>query len=277
MTFQAALHLGDSELELSYFVPEQLVENRDVSILLAQTYAKKQGDLFFVSNDITIPKLFETVNFLLQDTKSGILDNVHVENGMFYLSMRFNGTELEHISSALLEATKRFENVGVTYLGPNPGLDSILRESFSSTKLTNVSWEYDMPKNAFVSTPINDLGDEWVAEVRYMTKNDVVPQLFKTKEKIENPEKSGFNVISEKDHLYELTFSNRGSMIREYHLRSYERKIVRFTRHLHYRDHKIMVETAIPTVQTRELLQVLSMTNEKYPMFNLKLLAIEDL
>ena len=276
-TFQAALHLGDSGLELSYFIPEQLVENRDVSILLAQTFAKKQGDLFFVSNDITIPRLFETVKSLLQNTTSGILDNVHVENGIFYLSMRFNSVELGHISSALLDSTKRFENVGVSYLGPNPGLDSILRESLPSTRLTNVIWEYDMPKNAFSSTPINDLGDEWVAEVRYMTKNDVVPQLFKTREKIENPEKAGFKVISEKDHLYELTFSNRGSMIREYHIKSYERKIVRFTRHLHYKDQKISVETAIPTVQTRDLLQVLSMTNEKYPMYKLKLLAIEDL
>ena len=276
-SFQSALHFGDSSLELSYFVPEQLVENRDMSILLAQTNAKKQGDLYFVSNEITQPRLYESLQIFLQGAKSGILDNVYLENGFFFLSMRFNSLEMEKFSTALLDLTKRFESVGVEYLGPNPGLDRVLRESISRTSLTNVKWEYDMPNSSFQSSPLNALGEEWVADIRYMTKNDVVPQLFRTKDKIENPQKHGFNVISEEDHLYEMTLSNRGSMIREYHLRSYEKKIVRFTRHLHYADEKVRVETAIPTVQTRDLLQVLSMTNDSYPMFNLKILQIEDI
>lgn len=276
-TFQSALHVGDRELELSYFVPEKFVENRDMSILLAQTNARKQGDLYFVSNDISLPRLYESLKIFLQDAKSGILDNIYLENGTFFVSMRFNSVEMAKFSAALLDSTKKIENLGIEYLGPNPGLDNILIENKTRTGLTNVMWEYDMPKSSLLSTPINALGDEWVAEVRYMTKNDVVPQLFRTMEKIEEPEKSGFNIISEKDHLYEMTFSNRGSMIREYHLRSYERKIVRFTRHLHFSNESIRVETVIPTVQTRDLLQVLSQSNDTFPLYNLRLIAIEDL
>ncbi len=276
-SFQSALHFGDSSLEFSYFVPEQLVENRDMSILLAQTNARKQGDLYFVNNEITQSGLFDSLQLFLQGAKSGILDNVYLEDGFFFLSMRFNSLEMEKFSSALLDLTKRFDGVGVEYLGPNPGLDSTLKESISRASITNVKWEYDMPRSSLQSSPLNALGEEWAADIRYMTKNDVVPQLFRTNDKIEDPKKYGFNVISEKDHLYEMTLSNRGSMIREYHLRSYEKKIVRFTRHLHYADEKVRVETAIPTVQTRDLLQVLSMTNDSYPMFNLKILQIEDI
>jgi hypothetical protein len=276
-SFQAALHFGDTSLELSYFAPERLVENREISILLAQTNARKQGDLYFVSNEINQPMLFESLQTILQGAKSGILDNVYLENGYFFFSMRFNSAEMAKFSAAILDLTKRFESVGVEYLGPNPGLGHILGESASRTGLTNVKWEYDMPESSFNSTPISALGKEWVADVRYMTKNDVVPQLFRTRDKIENPKKHGFNVVSEKDHLYEMTLSNRGSIIREYHLRSYERKIVRFTRHLHYVDEKLIVETAIPTVQTKDLLQAISLTEESFPNFNIKLLRVNDI
>lgn len=276
VTFQSAMHFGDKGLEFSYFVPEQLVENRDMAILIAQTNARKQGDLYFVSSDITVPMLDESLRLILQDAKSGILDNVYLKNGTFFLSMRFSSIEMAEFSSAILHFTKRFESLGVAYLGPNPGLDSIMKENTLSTKLTNVIWEYDIPRSSFGSSPVSELGEEWVSEVRYMTSNDVVPLLFKTKEKIEDPVKSGFSVISEKDNLYELTFNNRGSMIREYHARSYERKIVRFARHLHFKDEKMRVETIIPSVQTRDLLQVLSLTNDKYPMFNLTITAVEE-
>ena len=74
-----------------------------------------------------------------------------------------------------------------------------------------------------------------------------------------------------------MTLSNRGSIIREYHLKSYERKIVRFTRHLHYVDEKVIVETVIPTVQTKDLLQVISLTEESFPNFNIKLLQVNDI
>ncbi len=276
-TFQSAIHIGEGNFEFSYFVPEKIAESRDMAILIAQTSARKRGDLYFVTNNITNSKSLDSLRLILEDAKSSVLDNIYVENGALYFSMRFSSTEMSKFSNVLLKFTKSFEAVEVAYLGPNPGLEATLIQNEHNTGLTRAVWEYSMPKNSFISSPINALGDEWVSDIRYMTKNDVVPQIFKTKDSIEDPEKSGFNVISEKDHIYELTFSNRGSMIREYHNRSYERKIVRFERHLHYKDETMRVDTVIPSVQTRDLLQVLSLVNEKYPAFNLRLVSITEI
>lgn len=275
--FQYALHMGKENFEFSYFVPEHLVENREISILLAQSNARKQGDLYFVSNKVSTPGPFDSLNLALQGSKSSVLDNVYMDEGTFYFSFRFNSTEMADFSSNILNFTKQFENLGISYLGPNPGLYNILKETAFRNRLTRVIWEYEIPIESFVNTPIRALGDEWVSEVRYMTNDDVSPQLFKTGRKLENAEESGFHVISEKDHLYEITFSNRGSMTREYHNKSYDRKIVRFLRHLSYKDGKMLVETVIPSVQTRDLLQVLSSTYEKHSEFDLRLVSIEDL
>jgi hypothetical protein len=276
-SFQSAIHIGEGDFEFSYFVPEKIAESRDMAIIIAQTNARKRGNLYFVTNNITNSNSLESLRLILEDAKSSVLDNIYVENGALYFSMRFSSIEMSKFSNVLLKFTKNFEAVEVAYLGPNPGLDSTLIENKPNTGLTRAIWEYDMPKDSFVSAPINALGDEWVSDIRYMTKNDVVPQIFKTKEAIEDPENSGFNVISEKDHIYELTFSNRGSMIREYHNRSYERKIVRFERHLNYKNEMMRVDTVIPSVQIKDLLQVLSLVNAKYPAFNLKLVSISEI
>lgn len=275
-TFQSALHIGESELELSFFVPDHLLENREISILLAQNNAMKQGDLYFVTNNISTPGLVDSIRVVLENSVSGVLDNLYLKDGTYYLSIRFSNSEIEHFSRSILEFTKQFDNLGIAFLGPSPGLDSVLSECNLRTRLARMIWEFDMPSGSFSTTPLNELGREWVSEVRYMTKNDVVPQIFKTLDPIEDPGKAGFNVISEKDHLYELTFSNRGAMMKEYHAKSYDRKIVRFSRHLHYRNEKLSVETVIPAVQSRDLLQVLAATSEKYPMYNLNLISIED-
>ncbi len=275
-SFQSAIHLGEGDFEFSYFVPEKIAENRDIAILMAQTNARKQGDLYFVNQNLSNSSTYDSLRLILEGAKSSVLDNTYAENGTFYSSIRFNSVEMSKFSTVLLKFTKTFDELEVAYLGPNPGLDVIMKENAFGTGLTRATWEYEVPENSFISTPINALGNEWVSEIRYMTKDDVVPQIFKTSEQIRDPEKSGFNVISEKEHIYELTFSNRGSMIREYHARSYDKKIVRYERHLHYKDGIMRIDTVIPTVQIRDLLQVLSITNEKYPSFNLNLLYIHE-
>lgn len=275
MSFQSALHFGEGNLELSYFIPEALNENREVSILLAQTKAKKDGGLYFMNYPFSQPTIFKALEEMFSNGASAVLDNVFLEDGDYYLSIRFHSNHLAFLSDYLMNYSDSIDGLNISYLGKNPGLPQILAEVSRVSDIARIDWSVTVPDENNDNELYQRLGNEWVSEVRYMTTGKRFSELFRTAEKIKDPEGSGLRVISEEENLYEQQFKNKNSFVGAYHKKSYESRVIRFSRNLHYVDGKLHVSGVIPRMQTRNLLRILAQCKEDFPDWNLTIDAID--
>ncbi len=276
-SLQSGLHFGENELELSYFIPEELSELREIAIFIAQTKAQKHGSLYFVNYSLSSPMLFSALKMIRSVSHSTVLDSLMLKDGQYYLSMRFNKQDLRIISDSILKVSGDIPGLSISYLGNNNGLDSILNGLSETSKLVRFQWKMSIPEDYQNTEPFGSLGDEWVSEIRFMTKSNHVSEIFRTKKPLENPEKKGITIISEENNLYEYQFLSDNSMISTYHAKSYDARILRFGRMLHYKDGVLSVSSVVPKIQTDQLLQVLTLCREAFPKWDLTLSKIEEL
>ncbi len=274
---QSGLHFGENELELSYFIPEELAELREMSIFIAQTKAQKHGNLYFVNYTLSSQLLFNALGAIRNDSHSTVLDSLVLKDGQYYLSLRFNRQDLRTISNAILTGSDQIPGLSISYLGENEGIDNFLNQLNETSKLVKFQWEIIVPEEHRLAEPFGVLGDEWVSEIRFMTKSNQVSEIFRTRNPLDDPERKGLHVISEKDNLYEYQFTSDNSFIRKYHAEAYDSRILRFGRLLHYKDGHLKVSSVVPKVQTDQLLKVLTACRDAFPAWDLTLSHIEEL
>ncbi len=276
-SFQFGIHFGESELELTYFIPEKMAESREIAIFIAQAKAQKQGNLYFVNYNLPNPALFSALKSVGVASRSTVMDSLQLQNGEYYLSMRFNGRDLKAISDTLLKYSGEIAGLSVSYLGENQGLGSILTQVKEESNLTRVEWEVKIPEDSGKFSVFRDLGDEWVSEVRFMSKSDRISHVVRTKEPNEHPEANDLYPISPKENLYEHQFKVDDSLVSEFHARANEAKLLRFGRILHFEDGLLRIASIIPKVQTTEILKILTKCNNLYPEWNLTLSNIQEI
>lgn len=274
--FQSGLHFGESELDLSYFIPEELAESREIAIFIAKTNAQRHGSLFLINYTLSHPMLFSALNSVWSSSHSTVMDSLMLYNGDYHLSLRFNSNEMKEISDILLKFSGEIPGLSVNYLGSSGGFSSILKEVCDTTKLVRFEWEVTLPKDALNLDPFRILGDEWVSEVRFMTKSHLVSELIRTKLPLAEPKKNGLTVVSEKDNLYEFGFRSDRSLISDFHTRAYDSRLLRFGRELHFKDGTLKIANVIPKVQTDEMINILTKSKAAYPEWDLTLSKIED-
>lgn len=277
MPFQSGIHFGENELELSYFIPEALAESREIAIFIAKTNAQKHGTLYFINYTLADPVLFSSLSSVGSQSNSTVMDSLMLLNGKYHLSLRFNSAENQSISNLILKFCSEIPGLTVTYLGKNNGFDTMIKNFSKSTDLVRFEWEVDLPDGAEEITPFMQLGDEWVSEVRFMTKSHQVSELIKTRKPLIEPEKEGIVVVSEKDNLYEYHFRSDRTIISDFHTRAYNSKILRFGRSLHFKDGNLRIANVIPKVQSDEMINILTKSKADYPDWNLTLSNIEEI
>ncbi len=276
-SFQFGLNFADNELELSYFIPEEMAESREIAIFIAQSKARKQGGLYFVNYILPDPTFFSALKSIGTVSRSTVMDSLLLKNGEYYLSIRFNRNDLKAISKTLLKYSGEIPGLSVGYLGDNQGLKSVLSQVNEESNLVRFEWEVDVPEDSRKVDPFRSLGDEWVSEIRFMSKSDRISQIVRTKEALKTPEKNGLYPVSPKDNLYEYQFKADGSLISDFHARANNAKLLRFGRILHYEEGLLRIASIIPKAQVDEMLKILRKSNEKFQDWNLTLANIQDL
>lgn len=276
-SFQFGLQFGENELELSYFIPEEMAESREIAIFIAQAKAQKQGGLYFVNYNLHNPTLFSALKSVGTASRSTVMDSLQLQNGEYFLSMRFNRNDLKAISDILLKYSGEIPGLSVGYLGDSHGLSSVLSEVNKESDLVRFEWEATVPENSRRFEPYRVLGDEWVSEVRFMSKSESISQIVKTRDAIEEPEKKGLCPVSISDNLYGYLLKSDSSIISEFHSRANDSKLLRFGRILHYSDGLLRIASIVPKIQSAEMLKILTKCSEAFPEWNLTLSNILDI
>ncbi len=275
-SLQSALHFTDKGLDISYFIPEEFEKNREVSIFLQQSNATKEGNIFFMSYALGIQNLHDALEEQLKKGKTMVVDNMLLTGGNYLLSCRMHSSDLSVFSDALLKYTKLLPGLGVSYVGSNPGMPSILKEIKATSSLKSFVWEVTVPEEHRNATFYPYFPNEWVAETRYMTTGAITSHLVKTEKPVEDPESKGINVISLKENLYEMTFEQPDPFLNFYFKSVYEARLLRFWRTLHYLDGLLKFRAILPEVLSKHFLKVLSDCNNKFPDWKLTITGVED-
>ena len=276
-SFQSALHFTEKGLDISYFIPEEFENNREISIFLQQSGATKESNIYFMSYAPGIPKLQDALSEQLSNGKSMIVDNMLLTGGNYMLSCRMNSSNLGTFSNYLLKYTKTLPGLGVSYVGPNPGMPAILGEIKSTLNVKSFVWEVNVPEKHQKETFYPYFPDEWVAETRYMTTGNVTSHLVKTDKPVVEPESKGITTVSAKENLYELTFEQPDPFLNFYFKRVFEVKLLRFWRTLHFKDGALKFRAIVPEVLSKHFLKVLADCNTKFPEWELAITEVEDI
>lgn len=273
--FQSGMHFSDHDLEFSYFIPAKMAENRDLSILLAQTGAVRYGDLYFMNNTVSNSALYDAFDGLRGRCQSFVIDSLLIDHGKYLLSIRFNDRNLSEFSNAVMHFATEVSGLSLQYLGKSPGLKTVMNEVSQAGALTKLGLSVRPPGGRLDSEPFRYLGDEWVAEIRYMTKGVPISVLFKTENPVVEPDKHGFCTISEEENLYEYLLVDSNSFSSKLHSILYESRIVRFGRLMHYKNGILNLQNTIPRIQVNEMLQILNKFESYFPDWNLSINSIE--
>lgn len=276
-TFQSALHFGDGQLELSYFVPEELVSQRELSIFLAQAKARKEGDVYFVNYPLESQDIFNALGESLSSGKSAIVDGTLLRKGTYYQSLRFHSSDLPHFSDSILKYSGLLEDFNISFLGPSPGIETILRSVRETVELSSFSWRVEIPGKYLEKPPYSVLPDEWVSETRFLTRGESISELIRTVKPIEDPDSNGFHTVSSKDNLYEHSFRNLDPFMQTYFSSMYEARAVRFCRGLHFHDGVLDFSVVIPKVLSEVMLKALTRCHDEFPDWKLILTQSHDL
>lgn len=274
-SFQSGLHFGENELELSYFIPEEIAQSREISIFIAKSNAEKKGNLHFVNYTLTDPELFQALKSVATESHSIVLDSLMLHRGEYLISLRFNRKDLKIISDLILRFSSDVRGFSVNYLGRNPGMDAIMSDVKGTSELVRFEWETFIEEDSDSSEPFSLLGDEWVSENRFMTKANLVSEVFRTREPLTENRRKGFTTISSDEHLYERTYTPNESLMNTFRGYSYDSRILRFWRTLHFNKGLLRVSFVIPKVQTETMLKVLAKCRRDYPNNEMTLTNIE--
>lgn len=276
-TFQSALHFGDKSLELSYFIPEELGENREVAIFLAQANARREGNVHFMNYSLSQQDLFSALTDQVVGGKSSVVDNMLLTKGNYLLSCRFHSSDRNFFSKSVLKYANLLDGLGISYLGPNPGIHEILNDIKKSVSLRNFEWQVRIPDEILHQPPFSILPEEWVAETRYMTTGQSISGLLKTAKPVQKVVENGLSIVSEQSNLYEFPLESLTMFLEEYFSKAYESRLVRFRRVLHFKNGILRFNAVIPKVLSESLVGVLGHCNSKFPEWQLRLNNISDL
>lgn len=277
LSLQSAIHFSDNDLDVSYFIPEELEDNRDVSLFLAQTKATKEGNVFFLTYKSKINNLYDSLTAQFVGDMSLILDNAVLTNGKYILSCRLHSSDLTTLSENILKYAGMMKGLGITYLGSNPGMPSILDEIKKTVGMRSFEWEVSVPEKFLKESFYRFLPDEWVGEARYMTTGRNASHLIKTSKPVPELENSCMKPVSAVKNLYDLTCENMDPLLDYYFKSVYEARLFRFWRTIHFKDGVLRLRAILPTILTSRYMNVLSNCNVKFSDWGLTLTAVREI
>lgn len=277
ISFQSAIHFSRDKTELSYFIPEEISENREIAMLLAQSKSERQGSVYFLSHDLMNEDLDHALNSHLTEEKTTVVDNLFLEGGVYKLSLRLHSSDLGNFSRSTLQDSKSLPGLGVSYVGPSPGMPAIMNEIKGSVGLKNFEFEAEVPEEIQQAGIFSILPDEWVGENRYLTSGKAISELVATDGVIEDAEKHGIVRISPDANLYSVPFNTLPQLLDMYFSGVYESRIIRFWRTLHYRNGILKFRIIVPEPLSEGYLRVLANCDAKYPDWNLIITNIDQL
>lgn len=269
MHFQAGLMLGEKTVDVSCFIPDDLEQNREVSIFLAQNKVRRMNRNFILNFSFEDPAVHNALTDIVTTMNSVIIDNLTLKNGVYYISFRFHSSEMTKISNEILKHSSESNKIGINYLGKNPGINFIASEARSYTPLVGVSFETSPPKDFLNGKLMKALGDTWVSEARYMSNTEMSSYVVRTQEQISEPEKYGISVIDQESNLYGCEIFV--PMLSNYLKKSYESRIIRMRRTLALEDGILKAGIIVPEITSSEILNVLSDTGREMPDWKLTL------
>lgn len=275
MSFQAGVIFGKENMEISCFIPEELEDNREVSIFLAQNKVKKHKKNFILNFTFDNQEVYNALHSTVDGLKSMVLDNLIMSNGTYYVSFRFSSRELTNVSNIVMRYAPLVEEVGVDYLGDNPGIENVMSEISEFTPLIRFEFSFEPPEKMPADNIIHALGNEWVTEARFMSSSPIFSQLIRTREKISNPEKYGIYKVDEDQNLYETEMDI--PIMNSYFLKSYDFRMLRFQRSMHYKEGKFKVGVTVPDILSSDYLRILSDTSNEFPDWNLTITKVSKI
>lgn len=275
ISFQSGLRVSNDKMKLTFFIPGEIRTHREVSMLLSQADSVKEGNAYFLNYPVRNDMLQEAISNIIFEGKTVVIDNLLLQDGVYLLSMRLHSSEMGSFSDRTLKYTRSLPGLGITHLGPSPGIPTILKEIGNSVYLKNFEFEVEVPEKIRESSLLSVLPDEWAGENRYLKSGGHPPELIVTNSKMPDAEENGIGVISHDKRLYSVQFGELLEFMRLYYDRVYSSGIIRFWRGLHYRNGILKFGSVIPEQLSDAYTRVLSNCNDEFPEWNLVITNID--
>ena len=253
-TLPATVFMEDNATYLNVFFPKDNENDTHFKILLRRFDAIERKDGYVVRDRINNIKDMRIVSDLLS-VPSMVLNRLDIYKGEMHFYSRFHDNFSPEVSEALSRYSADNENTRIEWLGPSPGITSILELINSKYPISLLSYQVPVEQDDEI---LNNLisGDQYLMEIEnsQSTGNKFKMLVYSSKPVID-PESRGFRTISDEDCIYETHGSNR--FLSEIRRRANNIPVIRLRYFVKKLGNTMEAYLFIPTNQTHEYYSLL--------------------
>ncbi|OWP56915.1 MAG: hypothetical protein B2I17_03435 [Thermoplasmatales archaeon B_DKE] len=215
-----------NKVEIYLFLPEEASKQLENRIFLEKYHAKLSNNtwVIFLSDDIVADILPLSKVAMIN---SVYFETMYMENGIFNLNFKFHGSDLQAISSnvmQLISAGGSNLSISMNYMGPRRSVSDSLRIISSHFMLFSVSFISRPPApNKLLEE--NPLGLVWSRYIRFQSEEENLHGLYQIKGKPFSMK--GVNTINESEGIYETITTN--PVLKEFALMANAQSLARFS------------------------------------------------
>ncbi|MCL5881678.1 MAG: hypothetical protein M1592_03740 [Candidatus Thermoplasmatota archaeon] len=226
--------------------------NSKIDMLLSRFHAVEKEDSFVVDARINNVKDLAVINRLIH-LPSFIVNRSDMSRGFINIYARFHSSQSDAVSSLLAEYTSDGMNARVDWLGPSPGITSIMDLINSEYPISLIT--YELPMNGEEDPIRAIMSDDVMAEVSSSPSTDGT---FTTVLYSRNPihgNIEGISPVYQEDGIYGLNMRNSFFiMVRD---RANEEHIMRTRSFIRPVDGKLQVTVFLPTASIYEYYSII--------------------
>ena len=234
----------------TYFTRDS--RNAKIDMLLSRFHAIEKENSFVVDTRINNVKDLAVINKLMR-LPSFIVNRSDMSGGFINIYARFHSSQADAVSSLLAEYTADGMNARVDWLGPSPGITSIMNLINSEYPVSLVT--YELPMNGSEESLREILSGEVMAEASNTQGND---GSFSTVLYSQNPihgNVEGLSPISPDDCLYSMEMRNSFlTMVRD---KANEQHIMRTRFFIKPAGERLQITVFLPTTSTYEYYSII--------------------
>ncbi len=194
----------NDESWMSTYFPKDS-RNSKIDLLLSRFRAVEKDDSFVVDTRINNVKDLAVINKLIH-LPSFIVNRSDMSGGFINLYARFHSSQIDHVSSLLAEYTSDGMNARVDWLGPSPGITSIMDLINSEYPISVIT--YDLPMNGDEESIRSILsGDIMVEASNSLAKDGIFSTVLYSGNPIHG-NVDGISPISPEDGIYSMEMRN---------------------------------------------------------------------
>lgn len=199
------LYSNNDRIVYQTYIHRKKVSRGLHSAVMRHTRVAEKSQYYVITEELSRSMDLSSLNAIL-NIPSVIPTNSYVKGNEMYISFRFHSTFLQEVNSALVPLLSSDLKARIAFLGPSPGIVSILNDINANTAISVVRYTLSIPSDYEIVDLAVKKDREGLAELDPRTQQETLARLILYSN---IPLRGNITAISETEMIYEASLQKR--------------------------------------------------------------------